>query len=67
MKETFGRAFTDVPIKDRGSGSKFMDCFESCKKKFDTTQGQRSFKIWPIRMTTQSFKYNDDEGSVTLS
>ena len=67
MVETFGQAFIDVPVKDRGPGSKFMDCFESCKKKFDTSLGQQSFEIWPIRMTTQSFKYDDDEGSVTLS
>jgi hypothetical protein len=67
MKETFGQAFTDVPIKDRGQGSKFMDCFESCKKKFDSTPGQQSFEIWPIRMSTQSSKYDDDEGCVKLS
>jgi hypothetical protein len=67
MIETFGKAFTDVPFKDRGPGSKFMDCFEICKQKFDTSQGQRSFEIWPIRMATQSFKYDYDEGSVTLT
>ena len=67
MVEKFGQAFTDVPIKDRDPGSKFMDCFESCKKKFDSTDRQQSFEIWPIRMSTQSSKYDDDEGSVKLS
>ena len=67
MVNTFGRAFTNVPVKDRGPGSRFMDCFESCKKKFDSTEGQQSFEIWPIRMSVQSPKYEEDEGSVVLT
>ena len=66
MTKTFKNAYTSVPEKERAPGSKFMDCFESCKRKFGASSGQ-SFEIYPIRMSTLSPKYDEDEGTVTLS
>jgi hypothetical protein len=67
MIKTFGRAYTDVPIYERGPGSKFMDCFGMTKRTFSTSQAQRAFHISPIAMSTDSDKYDEDGGIVVVA
>jgi len=66
LSARFKEAFDNVPVAQKGPGSKFMACFESLKRDFVYNDDRGMRELSPLNLKIPSSDYYDEEERMVL-
>jgi hypothetical protein len=66
MSKRFGKNFEDLPLSQKGPGSRFMTSFETQKKSFGLSDDREDREIGPIRLDIPGSEYFDEDERLVI-